>query len=247
MRARRIGYLLLVVTFGVVLAVASPAFGQFEPIKRNPLTEAANKECEAIRTASIDDLNKEEEWLSSLVRDAEARTKQGAADYIQMAYGSRPPGKTVTKEQLAIKMTEVTDGIMELELLELFGEVVRECINNQRRVLQTQRRLSGEYLAHCTGPRHSFPPAKGRLDLELFSDNTIKVTLSENEDVTQIFGKMYRTGDFSASSKEGQAVMVQVDGKFQTFDPLTGSGQVYSSREFEGYGRVECRGRWVGK
>jgi hypothetical protein len=164
-----------------------------------------------------------------------------------MAYGPRAKEETVTKEQLAKKRTEVTDGIMEMELLELFGEMVRECIKNQRRVLQTQRRLGGEYLAHCTGPRHSFPPVKGRLDLELFSDNTIKVTLSENEGTTQIFGKMYRTGDFSASSKEGQAVMLQVDGKFQTFDPLTGSGEVYSSREFEIYGRVECRGRWVGK
>ena len=32
--------------------------------------------------------------------------------------------------------------------------------------------------------------------------------------------------------------------KFQTFDPLTASGEILWSREFEGYGRVQCKGRW---
>jgi hypothetical protein len=244
MEPRRVDFRLSATVFGLLFAIAVPSSGQQDRPALNHLKQVAGSECDRLRTASIADLNTEEEWLLSLVRDSDARTKENAEEYIRMAYGSRRPGETVTKEILEAKMEEVQDGILELQLLDIFGDIVRVCIKEQRLVLQKERRLRGKYLAHCTAPQHSIPESMGDIDLELFSDNTIKVTVTEQTERVQIFGKMYGTGDFFAGSKEGQVAMIHLDGKFQTFDPLTASGEIFWSREFEGYGRVQCKGRW---
>jgi hypothetical protein len=234
---------------GAAIAVSSPCFGQFRTYVPNPLVEAVNKECEIVKTASLDELKTELDWLTSLVYDAQMKAKRSSRHAIDMALRYRrgsPYEDQKYKEPSEKAFAEYKDRMFELNALECFSELVQACLEEQARLLQKERRIEGKWFAHCEDPGGILPDGAGNIDLEILPDNSIRGTVYE-PGVTikfEVFGRMRASGDFDAATVEGQQPIVRVEGQFASFDPLTASGTLWFGRYIPGYANVQCTGRW---
>ena len=272
MKPCRVGRVTLVAAFGLLLAVAATSsaqqvnkqgsqegmpqhaksgfgYGTVSQQLIDQLNEAVTRECAVVRTATFDDLRLEDEWLTALVNDAEAKARSSAKRHFEIAFRHRrgsPSEKPELKEDYERTWAEFEDDFFEVDAIEYFSESVGVCIEKQVRLLQGERRVRGTWTVICEDPGRILPDGTGHIDLELLTDNSIRGTVYQTGEPVRIevYGRMRSSGIFSASTMEGQQPIVQVDGEFKSFDPLTASGSIWFGREVVGYAKLQCHGKW---
>lgn len=204
------------------------------------------EECGAVMRANLSDLNKEEEWLKTLLNNATERLKVSATNYHYR-------GNLFSRDDVESKKNfdkaeaDFDDVQFEYLVTRCFIDIVWTCIEEQKVRLQEERWIRGNFTAKCNDPPDGITPYKyGRIEFQLFPDKSLKGTVYPKEKTVgmPVEGTLMSNDFFSLSSPGNRSTAVEVNGRISSYQPIGGSGSIWYGGEVDGYGRWQCRGKW---
>ena len=273
MKPRRVGHVAIAAALGVIVAVAATSIAQGTRKQSSPnkipayieallesvptrrqimdqLNAAASKECAAVISASPEEVQKEEEWLNGLMNNAKIRSER-ARELVIGVYSADPLVGVIssTHQERMDAISKYDDARFEFTVTTFIYETVGKCIEERKRDQEGARWIRGNWTAECWAAEGITPDESGRIDVQLFPDNSVTATVypTEGKVGIDVKGELTPTGYFFLLPIENRGTMIQVEGNIHGFNRLSASGSISFDGNVEGYGVWRCKGTWSGR